>query len=108
MVNLLDIRYVRLGTRDLVRRHAFRARGGRPRAGARGRWRALLPQRCRATIRWSTPTATPPDHATGFELRDAAEMDSAAAFLETRGMRVTRSTADECEQRRVQSFIPFH
>ncbi len=107
MVNLLDIRYVRLGTRDLegATRFAREAVGlelARDEGGARY---------FRSDARDHTLVyfdGDPADHATGFEVRDAAALDSAAAFLEVSGMRVAHGTADACEQRRVQAFVHFH
>ena len=107
MVNLLDIRYVRLGTRDLegATRFAREAVGlelARDEGGARY---------FRSDARDHTLVyfdGDPTDHATGFELRDAAALDSAAALLETNGMHVAHGTADACQQRRVQAFIHFH
>lgn len=107
MVNLLDIRYVRLGTRDLegATRFAHEVVGlelAREEGGARY---------FRSDTRDHTLVyfdGDPADHATGFELREAAELDGAGAFLEQRGIRVARGTADACEQRRAQAFIHFH
>ena len=106
MVNLLDLRYVRLGTRDLegATRYAREVVGlelAREEAGARyfrsdGRDHTLV-----------YFDGDPSDHTTGFELRDGAELDHAAACLEQRGMKVTRGSADACEQRRVLAFIHF-
>jgi 2,3-dihydroxy-p-cumate/2,3-dihydroxybenzoate 3,4-dioxygenase len=107
MVNLLDIRYVRLGTRDLEGATRFaREVVGLELAREEGGARYFRSDARDHTLVYFD--GDPADHATGFELRDAAELDSAAAFLEQRGMRVTRGTADACEQRRVQACIHFH
>ncbi len=107
MVNLLDIRYVRLGTRDLTGATRFvRDVVGLELARAEGSAHYFRSDARDHTLVYFD--GDPADHATGFELRDAAELDHAAAFLEQRGMRVARGTATECEQRRVQTFIHFH
>jgi 2,3-dihydroxy-p-cumate/2,3-dihydroxybenzoate 3,4-dioxygenase len=107
MVNLLDIRYVRLGTRDLVGASRFaREVVGLERARKEGDAHYFRSDARDHTLVYFD--GDPADHATGFELRDSAELDHAAAFLEQRGMRVARGTTDECEQRRVQAFIHFH
>ena len=106
MVNLLDIRYVRLGTRDLVAatRYAREVIGlelVREEVGARY---------FRSDARDHTLVyfdGDPTDHTTGFELRDQAELERAAAFLEQIGVHVQRGSADACELRRVQAFIHF-
>jgi 2,3-dihydroxy-p-cumate/2,3-dihydroxybenzoate 3,4-dioxygenase len=107
MVNLLDIRYVRLGTRDLVGASRFaREVVGLERAREEGGAHYFRSDARDHTLVYFD--GDPADHATGFELRDSAELDHAAAFLEQCGLRVARGTADECEQRRVQAFIHFH
>ena len=49
----------------------------------------------------------PSDHTVGFELRTAAELDSAATLLSNAGVEVTVGSGDQCEQRRVQAFVNF-
>lgn len=106
MINLTDIRYVRLGTPDLegaVRYskeiigleqtaregHAVYLRGD-------GRDHNLVYFK-----------GDPSDHTTGLEVGSMTELDSAAAELEQAGHRVRAGTREECELRRVQAFINF-
>ena len=106
MINLLDIRYVRLGTRDRAQASRF-AREilglelARDEAGA---------TYFRSDDRDHTLAyfeGDPADHTVGFELRDAADLEAAAAELSNGGLDVHLGTRDECEQRRVDAFIHF-
>jgi 2,3-dihydroxy-p-cumate/2,3-dihydroxybenzoate 3,4-dioxygenase len=106
MINLLDIRYVRLGTRDRAQADRF-ARDilglerVREEAGA---------SYFRSDSRDHTLVyfeGDPTDHTIGFELRTADELDQAAAELSNRGVDVRAGTADECEQRHVKGFVHF-
>ena len=107
MIDLLDIRYVRLGTRDLdaADRFARQVVGlelAREEAGARY-YRS--DDRDHTLVYFE---GDPRDHTAGFELRSAAELEAAAAALSDRGFEVQRGSADACEQRRVHDFISFH
>jgi 2,3-dihydroxy-p-cumate/2,3-dihydroxybenzoate 3,4-dioxygenase len=106
MIDLWDIRYVRLGTRDLDSATRY-ARGvvglelGREEAGARyfrsdGRDHTLV-----------YFEGDPSDHTVGFELRDQEALESAAVQLDAAQVVVHTGTAEECEQRRVKAFINF-
>ena len=106
MIDLLDIRYVRLGTRDLdaADRFAREVVGlelAREEAGARY-YRSDDRDHTLAYFE-----GDPRDHTAGFELRSAAELDAAAAALSDRGSDVRRGSADACEQRRVHDLISF-
>lgn len=106
MINLLDIRYVRLGTRDLQQADRFacdvlglelaRKESGTSffRSDSRDHTLAYF-------------EGDPSDHTVGFELRTSEELEQAAAELSNRGIEVHAGTPNECEQRRVQSFIHF-
>jgi 2,3-dihydroxy-p-cumate/2,3-dihydroxybenzoate 3,4-dioxygenase len=106
MIDLWDIRYVRLGTRDLdsATRYARSVVGlelGREEAGARyfrsdGRDHTLV-----------YFEGDPSDHTVGFELRDQAALESAAVQLDAAQVVVRTGSAEECEQRRVKAFINF-
>lgn len=106
MIDLWDIRYVRLGTRDLdaATRYARSVVGlelGREDAGARyfrsdGRDHTLV-----------YFEGDPSDHTVGFELRDQAALESAAIQLDAAQVVVHTGTSEECEQRRVKAFINF-
>lgn len=106
MINLLDIRYVRLGTRqrdqaDLFAREVLGLERARQEAGA---------SYFRSDSRDHTLVyfeGDPADHTVGFELRTADELDAAAAELSNAGVEVRLGSADECEQRHVRSFIHF-
>ena len=106
MIDLLDIRYVRLGTRDLdaADRFARQVVGlelAREEAGARY-YRS--DDRDHTLVYFE---GDPRDHTAGFELRSAAELEAAAAALSDRGFDVRRGSADAHEQRRVHDFISF-
>ena len=106
MISFCDIRYVRLGTRDLVGADRFAREVvglelAREEAGARY---------YRSDDRDHTLAyfdGDPRDHTVGFELRDAAALQQAGALLSNAGVRVHEGSAAECEQRRVGGFIRF-
>lgn len=106
MIDLLDIRYVRLGTRnrsqaDRFAREVLGLEMVREEAGA---------TYFRSDSRDHTLVyfeGDPSDHTVGFELRTAAELDAAAADLSNSGVDVRAGTAQECEQRHVQAFVHF-
>jgi len=106
LIDLLDIRYVRLGTRDLdaADRFAREVVGlelAREEAGARY-YRS--DDRDHTLVYFE---GDPRDHTAGFELRNAAELEAAAAALSDRGFDVRRGSADAREQRRVHDLISF-
>lgn len=111
MIDLHDIRYVRLGTRDLVgaARYAHDilglavcARSGNPKHG-----QAVYLRSDRRDHTLVYFDGDPRDHTVGFELRDGVTLDAAAAELERRGYPVRRGSEEECAQRRVEAFIHF-
>jgi 2,3-dihydroxy-p-cumate/2,3-dihydroxybenzoate 3,4-dioxygenase len=106
LIDLLDIRYVRLGTRDLdaADRFAREVVGlelAREEAGARY-YRS--DDRDHTLVYFE---GDPRDHTAGFELRDASQLDAAASALSDRGFAVQRGNAEAREQRRVHDFISF-
>jgi 2,3-dihydroxy-p-cumate/2,3-dihydroxybenzoate 3,4-dioxygenase len=106
MIDLLDIRYVRLGTRDLTgadrfAREVIGLELARTEAGAR--W-YRSDDRDHTLVYFE---GDPDDHTVGFELRDGAELDAAAAALSDQGFEVRHGGADACEQRRVRGFVAF-
>lgn len=106
MINLRDIRYVRLGTRDLdgASRYACEVVGleaGDREAGVRY---FRSDNRDHTLVYFE---GDPVDHTVGFEMRDREAMEAAAAELEAAGVRVTVGTDGESEQRRVKQFIHF-
>lgn len=111
MIDLLDIRYVRLGTADVLGAERYAneilglctgARTGNPKQGQSIYLRS--DNRDHTLVYFD---GNPKDHAVGFELRDAAALDHAACVLEGRGMAVKLGSAEECEQRHVRCFIAF-
>lgn len=111
MIDLKDICYVRLGTRDLegACRYAQDILGLRP--GLR-----LGPAKHGGSVGFRSDAreqtlvyvdGDPAEHTTGFELPTLAAMEAAASELERLGHPVRAGRADECEQRRVKAFIAF-
>jgi 2,3-dihydroxy-p-cumate/2,3-dihydroxybenzoate 3,4-dioxygenase len=106
MIALRDIRYVRLGSRDVDGAVGFATRILGLELASRDRHGAYL----RSDDRDHTLVyldAPPEEHAIGFELRTAAELEQAAAELEAAGFPVHAGTATECEQRRIGAFVSF-
>lgn len=108
MINLHDIRYVRLGTANLDETVRFAT-------GVLG-LELVRREHDAAYFRSDDRDHTlvyfagdPQDHTTAFELddRSALDLDTAAAVLEQAGRPVHLGTPDECEQRRVRAFINF-
>ena len=106
MVNLQDIRYVRLGTRDVdaAARYATTVLGleeaGRD-AGA-----VYL----RSDVRDHTLVyfaGDPADHTVAFEVADGDALEAAAAEIEAQRLPVRVGTREECELRRVERFLQF-
>jgi len=111
MIELKDICYVRLGTRDLegASRYAQDILGLRPglRLGA-GKHGGSIGFRSDAREQTLVYVdGDPAEHTTGFELPTVDAMEAAAAELERLGHPVRTGSADECEQRRVKAFIAF-
>jgi 2,3-dihydroxy-p-cumate/2,3-dihydroxybenzoate 3,4-dioxygenase len=120
MIDLHDIRYVRLGTANLANAIEFATkivglqlvaregksayfRSDRPGAsagtsGARGETRDH-------TLVYTE--GDPAAHAVGFDLRNPDDLDAVASELERAGHAVRRGGAVECEARRVRDFIAF-
>jgi 2,3-dihydroxy-p-cumate/2,3-dihydroxybenzoate 3,4-dioxygenase len=111
VIDLHDIRYVRIGTPDLesaveyatkivglelVAREGKSAYFRSDRAGVRGDTRDH-------TLVYFEGQAN--DHAVGFDLRDPEALDAVATELERAGRPVHYGTKDECEQRRVRAFV---
>lgn len=104
MIDLQDIRYVRLGTRDLAAADRFAREVvglelARVEAGARY-YRS--DDRDHTLVYFE---GDPADHVVAFELRDATALDAAAAALADAGHAVQHGSAAACEQRRVRAFV---
>jgi len=106
MIHLRDIRYVRLGTRDLDES----ARFARDILG-------LEPAGCDTNARYFRSDSRdhtlvyfkgdPHDHATAFELEGREALHAAGEVLEGLKREVAWGTKTACEQRRVESFLAF-
>jgi 2,3-dihydroxy-p-cumate/2,3-dihydroxybenzoate 3,4-dioxygenase len=106
MITLKDIRYVRVGTRDMDSAVAFATRIVGLELDVRERRAAYL----RSDGRDHTLVyldAAPDDHTVGFELDSLEELDEAGAELERAGFPVHAGTTCECEERRVKAFVSF-
>ena len=106
MIDLLDIRYVRLGTRDLGAADRF----ARDVIGLQAVREAQDARYYRSDSRDHTLVyfeGDPADHTVGFELRNADALDAAAAQLSDAGIAVGHGTAAQSEQRRVGAFVNF-
>ena len=104
MINLRDIRYVRLGTADLegASHYATRILGLEP---ARGDSRARY---FRGDAREHTLAffaGDPSDHTVAFEVDRTAELDAAGAALDALDFPVHWGSAEDCEQRRVAALL---
>jgi len=111
VINLLDIRYVRLGTRDIVgaTRYAEKILGlrectrhGHSKNGQQVYFRS--DDRDHTLVYFD---GDPGDHTTAFEVTDEAALDAAAAQLERLGRAVHRGTPAQADERRVRAFINF-
>ena len=107
MIDLLDIRYVRLGTRDLAAADRF----ARDVVGLEFVREEQGARYYRSDDRDHTLVyfqGDPADHAAGFELRDGDALQAAAAELSNTAVAVHAGTADECEMRQVRDFVRFN
>jgi 2,3-dihydroxy-p-cumate/2,3-dihydroxybenzoate 3,4-dioxygenase len=106
MIDLLDVRYVRLGTRNVeeATRYAQRILGLELVRTEQGARYFRSDSRDHTLVYFE---GDPRDHATGFELASAAEVDGAASALDDAGFRVSAGSQEACEQRRVHSFVNF-
>ena len=106
MIDLMDISYVRLGTRDLPGAERF----ARDVLGLELARREAGHSYLRSDSRDHTLVyfeGDPADHTVGFELGSAAELEAAAAQLSNHGIPVHAGSTEECEQRHVRAFIGF-
>ena len=106
MIELKDLRYVRLGSRDL----AAAAEYARTILGlelVRREGDAIYfrgDDRDHTLVYFAGDAA---DHATGWEVADAAALDAAGAEFESKKIQVHRGSRAECEKRYVADFIAF-
>ena len=106
MIDLLDIRYVRLGTRDLAAADRF-AREVIGLELAREEAGALYYRSDDRDHTLVYVEGDPQEHRVGFELRDGAALDAAAGQISDLGLAIERGSADACEQRRVHGLVQF-
>jgi 2,3-dihydroxy-p-cumate/2,3-dihydroxybenzoate 3,4-dioxygenase len=111
MINLKDIRYLRVGTPDVEAATRFCTDIVGLQLVARDAKSAYF-RSDKVDVRGDTRDHTlvyfegdPSDHTIGFELRDPADLDAVGAALEQLGHPVHFGTAEECERRRVKSYI---
>jgi 2,3-dihydroxy-p-cumate/2,3-dihydroxybenzoate 3,4-dioxygenase len=106
MINLRDIRYIRLGTQDLDGCAAYATRIlGLEAVGRDGDALYFRGDSRDHTIVYFKGDAH--DHTAAFEVDDKAELDAAGAALDALGHAVTWGTPDGCAQRRVAAYITF-
>ena len=106
MINLLDVCYVRLGTRDLegATRYATAILGLEVSERTRGATYFKSDQR-EHTLCYVE--GDPAGQAVAFEVASREELDAAGAELERLGHPVHRGTAAEAAERKVRDFIAF-
>jgi 2,3-dihydroxy-p-cumate/2,3-dihydroxybenzoate 3,4-dioxygenase len=106
MIDLLDICYVRLGTRDRVAaaRFAREVLGLEEMRDEAGALYFRSDSRDHTLVYFE---GDPSHHTVGFELASAGELERAAAELSDRGFDVRAGSGDECERRRVKAFVNF-
>jgi 2,3-dihydroxy-p-cumate/2,3-dihydroxybenzoate 3,4-dioxygenase len=106
MIDLHDIRYVRLGTQDLAASTRFATEVlGLEIARKSDKVVYLRSDNRDHTLVYFEGDAR--DHTTGFELATAAEVDAAAGALDNAGYAVQAGSKEQCEQRCVDSYVRF-
>lgn len=106
MINLRDICYVRLGTRDL----ASAARYATSILGLEEAGRDGAAVYFRSDARDHTLVyfdGDPDDHTAAFDVADGESLDAAAAQIDACDLPVRHGTRDECALRRVVAFVHF-
>ena len=113
MIHLYDIRYLRIGTQNLDAAVEFATRVVGLQL-VRREGRAAYFRSDKVSVRGDTRDHTlvyfegsPADHTTAFDLIEPDRLDQIAAELEQAGHPVRAGTAEECERRRVKTFIAF-
>jgi len=106
MIEIVDIRYVRLGTADLAGAVRFATETVGLELGEHDDNRAYLRGDHRDHNIYYF-RGDPNDHVLGFELAGRRELEAAAEELQENGVAVHHGTDDECADRRVMSFINF-
>lgn len=103
---LADIRYVRLGTRNLdaASRFVCDVVGLDP-AGREPGARYFASDARDYTLVYVE--GDPREHATGFDVADRDALQAAAASLDRADVPVAAGTRNECDQRRIDAFVHF-
>lgn len=102
-----QLRYVRLGTRDLAAAADFAQRIlGLQLIDKTGEQAFFRSDDRDHTLVYVL--GEPGEQAVGLEVRDPATLERAASRLEQRGFKVMRGTADEAARRKVRAFIAFN
>lgn len=106
MVNLQDIRYVRLGTRDgdAAARYATTILGLEEAGRDAGAVYLRSDARDHTLVYFE---GDPADHTVAFEVADGDALEAAAAEIEAHRLPVRLGTREECELRRVERFLQF-
>jgi 2,3-dihydroxy-p-cumate/2,3-dihydroxybenzoate 3,4-dioxygenase len=111
MIDLHDIRYLRIGTPDLDSAVTFATEIVGLQLVAR-EGKAAYFRSDKVAVRGDTRDHTlvyfegdPADHTIGLELLDPAALDAVGAELEKAGFPVHLGTREECERRRVMGFV---
>lgn len=106
MIELRDLTYVRLATRDLAGAETFATDVIGLQVGARTKSGLYLrsDQRAHSLFYFE---GDPTEQTVGFEVDDDAALTRAADELDRCGHEVRRGTAEEAEQRQVHAFIAF-
>jgi 2,3-dihydroxy-p-cumate/2,3-dihydroxybenzoate 3,4-dioxygenase len=113
MVNLYDIRYLRIGTPNLESAVEFATKiVGLQLVGREGK--AAYFRSDKVSARGDTRDHTlvyfegdPSDHVIAFDLKNRDDFDRAGAEIEKAGHPVHYGAKNECELRRVQQFLAF-
>src|ERR1700748_704375 len=111
MINLQDIRYVRLGTRDLEGAIDFATKViGLQLVGREGK--SAYFRSDKVAVRGDTRDHTlvyfegdPSDHTIGFDLKDPADFDPVGEGLDHAGYRAEAASTEECEKRGARGVI---
>ncbi len=106
MINLHDIRYVRLGTQNLAeaRRYATEILGLEVIRQAADRIYFRSDNRDHTLCYF---LGNPGDHTAGFEVTTKEELTAAADTLANNGFKVHEGSRSDCEERHVQQYINF-
>lgn len=106
VIDLHDIRYVRLGTRNLAaaNQYALEILGLERVRTEAGAHYYRSDNRDHTLVYFE---GDPADHTVGFELRTAGELDAAVSLLSNAGVDVHAGSAEQCEQRHVQACASF-